>query len=93
VRSENDIAKFFIAFWKQFIDVFELHHAKVYMAGESYAGQYVPYIANAMIDEQDEKYFAVAGMTLYNPGIGDDIFQFEVPMAAFADANLKRCSL
>lgn len=90
VRSEDDIAKFFLAFWKHFVDVFGFHHAKVYLVGESYAGKYVPYIANAMIDEENEEYYDVAGAMIFNPGIGDDMLQSEVPIPAFAAANLQR---
>lgn len=46
-QDEEDVAEQFKAFWKNFVDTFDLKNRKVYITGESYAGQYVPYIASA----------------------------------------------
>ena len=35
------------------MDTFGLQNRKVFIAGESYAGYYVPYIADAMLNEND----------------------------------------
>lgn len=51
--SEADVAAQFMGFWKNFVDLFGLHHRKVYIAGESYAGYYVPYIADAFLNSKD----------------------------------------
>ena len=45
---------------------------KVYIAGESYAGQYIPYIASAMLDTKDRKYFNVKGVQINDPSINHD---------------------
>ena len=37
----------------------------VYVTGESYAGRYVPYIANAMLDQADTTYYNVKGEVDY----------------------------
>ncbi|KAK4545974.1 hypothetical protein LTR36_002538 [Oleoguttula mirabilis] len=87
VTSEGDVAKYFVAFWEEFVKLFGLQHAKVYLAGESYAGKYVPYIADAMLDRGNATAFDVSGILLYDPGVGDDIVQSEVPMVAFMNAN------
>jgi carboxypeptidase D len=84
VRSQEGVVKHFLAFWKHFVDLFGLHDRKVYFAGESYAGKYVPYLANTMIRKHDPKYFNVAGMLLYNAGIGDRALQSEVSLTDFA---------
>lgn len=84
VSSQEDVAKFFLAFWKHFVDLFDLHDRKVYIAGESYGGKYVPYLAQAMLDEHDTKYFNLSGILLYNPGIGDDAVQSQIPLADYA---------
>lgn len=36
-ESEEDVARQFLGFWKNFIDTFELQGYKVYITGESYA--------------------------------------------------------
>lgn len=38
-QNELDVAKQFLGFWKNFVDTFNLHNRKVYITGESYAGQ------------------------------------------------------
>ena len=43
--SQEMVAASFLGFLKNFIDTFGLHGKKIYIAGESYAGMYVPYIA------------------------------------------------
>ena len=41
VNNEYDVADQFKVFWKNFMDLFDLHGRKVYITGESYAGMYV----------------------------------------------------
>lgn len=62
VNNENDVATQFNAFWKNFITTFSMQGFKVYLTGESYAGQYIPYIASAMLDHNDTKYYNVKGV-------------------------------
>jgi len=38
----------------------------------SYAGQYIPYIASSMLDEEDSKYFDVQGILIYDPSINTE---------------------
>ena len=40
--SEDDVAKQFLGFFKNFVDIFAMQGYTVYIAGESYAGFYVP---------------------------------------------------
>jgi carboxypeptidase D len=35
--SEDDVARQFMAFWRNFVDTFQIHGFKVYLTGESYA--------------------------------------------------------
>lgn len=72
VVDEAGVADQFMDFWKQFVDLFDLHDHKVYLTGESYAGQYIPYISSRMLDEQDERYFNVAGIHLIDPWINEE---------------------
>jgi carboxypeptidase D len=53
VTSEIDVTNQLMGFWKNFIDTFQMHGYKVYITGESYAGQYIPYIASGMLDKKD----------------------------------------
>ncbi|PYH87529.1 alpha/beta-hydrolase [Aspergillus ellipticus CBS 707.79] len=69
--SEFDIARQFTYFWKLFARTFDLQNRKVYLTGESYAGQYIPYIAAQMLDMKNTTYFNVAGVQLNDPYIND----------------------
>ena len=44
----------------------------VYITGESYAGQYVPYIASYFLDQNNTDYYDVKGIMIYDPSIGPD---------------------
>ncbi|OAA43259.1 serine carboxypeptidase 1 [Metarhizium rileyi] len=68
-QNEEDVARQFMGFFKNFVDTFSMQGYKVYMTGESYAGMYCPYIANAMLREEDTDYFDVRGMLIYDPSI------------------------
>jgi carboxypeptidase D len=45
---------------------------KVYITGESYAGQYIPYIAAGMLDKNNSTYFNVKGVQINDPSINND---------------------
>ena len=72
VSNEEDVAAQFKSWFKHFVDTFNLHGRKVYITGESYAGQYIPYIASGMLDEKDTKYFNVKGIQINDPSINED---------------------
>ncbi|KAG6838372.1 hypothetical protein H0H87_003279, partial [Tephrocybe sp. NHM501043] len=47
IKDENELAAQLVGFLQQFLEVFsELKKKNFYVTGESYAGTYVPYIAN-----------------------------------------------
>lgn len=50
ITNEVELGLEFIGFYKQFVDAFGLQNWDVYLTGESYAGYYVPYIADAVSD-------------------------------------------
>ena len=77
VNDETDVATQFMGFWENFIDTFSMQGYKVYITGESYAGQYIPYIASAMLDTEDCEYFNVKGVQINDPSInhGDTLQQ------------------
>ena len=65
--SEADVAAQFLGFFKNFVDTFGLHNRKVFITGESYAGYYVPYIADAMLNTNDTTYYGVDSIMVYDP--------------------------
>ncbi|KAH8911794.1 alpha/beta-hydrolase [Coniochaeta sp. PMI_546] len=83
--SEEDIAAQFKGFWKNFVDTFAIQGYKVYIAGESYAGAYVPYIASAFLDENDKTYFDQSGILIYDPVITWDDIQAPITVVPFVD--------
>ncbi|KAK3365057.1 carboxypeptidase cpdS precursor [Lasiosphaeria ovina] len=83
-KDEDDVAKQFMGFWKNFIDTFSMQGYKVYITGESYAGMYCPYIASNFLDanETTPGYFDVQGMLIYDPAIAYLDLLTVVPMAS-----------
>lgn len=78
----------FINFLRNFETLFGISKFKIYVTGESYAGRYVPYIASAMLDQNDTSLFDLAGALLYDPCIGNwDFTQQEVPIVPFVTEN------
>ena len=74
-KNEYDVAEQFLRFFKRFLDTFDLHYKRVYIAGESYAGYYVPYIADAMLKSHDKKYYNVESILIYDPSTSTDVVQ------------------
>lgn len=85
IHNELELAEQFKGFWKNFVDTFNLKRRKVYFSGESYAGMYVPYIANSFLLANDTDYFNLKGIMINDPVIGDDMLQFELTSAPFAE--------
>lgn len=75
--SETDVASQFLGFFKNFLDTFNLYHKKIYITGESYAGYYIPYIADAMLHTNDTKYYDVEGILMYDPSTSTNKVQEE----------------
>lgn len=73
--SETDVAAQFLGFFRNFVDTFDLQNRKVYISGESYAGYYVPYIADAMFNANDTKYYNVQATMIYDPSTSSDSVQ------------------
>jgi carboxypeptidase D len=72
VNSTADAAQEFAGFWKNFIETFGLQNRKVYIAGESYAGKYIPYFADAFLAKNDSTYYDVKGVLIYDPSFASD---------------------
>jgi carboxypeptidase D len=83
--SQEETAEEFLGFFKNFVDTFGLQNRKVYITGESYAGRYVPYIADAMINRNDSSYYDVKGIMFYDPSVAEDVLLEDVPAVPFVD--------
>lgn len=85
--SEEDIAADFVKFFKNFLDIFGIKNYKIYVTGESYAGRYVPYIANEMLDQNDTCYCDVNGILVYDPCIGSYASQNDITIYPYVEHN------
>ncbi|KAJ7016109.1 carboxypeptidase [Mycena alexandri] len=83
IKDETDVARDFAGFWKNFINTFEMQGFDVYFTGESYAGQYIPYISSHFLDLNDTTYYNVKGIQINDPSIGSFLVSGEAPAAAY----------
>ena len=72
MKNEHDVANQFNDFFKNFVETFDLQKRKVYLTGESYAGQYIPYIADNMLNRDDTTYYNRKGVQINDPSINED---------------------
>ncbi|KAJ7621355.1 carboxypeptidase [Roridomyces roridus] len=83
IQNETTIAKDFAGFWKNFIETFEMQGFDVYFTGESYAGQFIPYISSYFLDQNDTTYYNVKGIQINDPVIGSTDALQEAPAVSF----------
>lgn len=83
--SETDVATQFLGFWENFMDTFGLQNRRVFITGESYAGYYVPYIADAMLNKNDTTYHNLEATMIYDPSTSYDAIQEQIPAVQFVD--------
>lgn len=83
--SEEDVAAQFMTWYKNFANTFGTQGYKIYIAGESYAGMFVPYIASAMLDANNTTYYDVDGILIYDPSIAWDSLQSEFVTLPFVE--------
>ncbi|KAK1984903.1 serine carboxypeptidase [Colletotrichum cereale] len=85
ISNEVELAAEFQGFYKSFVNTFQTNFWKTYIAGESYAGYYVPYIADGFISANDEEYFNLAGIAINDPLIGDETIQQQVVVMSYVE--------
>jgi carboxypeptidase D len=85
ITNEVELAAEFRGFYKNFVDTFQTNNYKTYVTGESYAGFYVPYIADGFISANDTEYFNLAGISINDPIIGDETIQQQVVILPFVE--------
>lgn len=91
--SEEEAAAQFLGFFKNFVETFSMQGYKVYVTGESYAGYYVPYIANAMLDAGAQANstnsssltpYTLSSILVYDPTLTYGVLQTHMQAAPFA---------
>ncbi|KAJ5780783.1 hypothetical protein N7457_005943 [Penicillium paradoxum] len=82
VQDEIDVSNQFNDFWQRFIQTFSMQGYKIYITGESYAGQYIPYLADAMLNREDTTHFNLKGIQLIDPLINDEDVMIYAPAVA-----------
>ncbi|KAL9006919.1 MAG: hypothetical protein Q9180_009742, partial [Flavoplaca navasiana] len=85
ITEEIELSQEFAGFYKQFATTFGLENRKVYLTGESYAGYYVPYIADEFIKQEDDVYFNLAGIAINDPILGDSTLAQQVTVVPYLD--------
>lgn len=84
ITNEVELAQEFVGFYRQFVDTFDVKGWDVYLTGESYAGYYVPYIADGFITADDPD-MPLKGIAINDPIIGDPTNQEQVVVVPFAN--------
>ncbi|KAG2361254.1 Alpha/Beta hydrolase protein [Suillus spraguei] len=74
-QNEDDVASQLVGFMQQFLEL--------YLTGESYAGTYVPYIANYIYENPTLLDLSLQGIWISDPLISWDIVQQEIPVGDF----------
>lgn len=84
IRNEDDLAAQLVGFFQQFLQVFsELKGKKLYLSGESYAGMYVPYLANYIYTHPTALDLSLQGIWIADPVLGWDVVQEQIPAVSF----------
>ncbi|KAG1800313.1 Alpha/Beta hydrolase protein [Suillus plorans] len=83
-QNEDDVAAQLVGFMQQFLEVFsELKGKKLYLSGESYAGMYVPYIANYIYENPSRLGLSLQGIWINDPLISWYVVQQQIPAVDF----------
>ncbi|KAG1840917.1 Alpha/Beta hydrolase protein [Suillus subalutaceus] len=83
-QNEDDVAVQLVGFMQQFLDVFsELKGKKLYLTGESYAGRYVPYIANYIYENPTRLDLSLQGIWISDASISWWVVQQQIPAVDF----------
>ncbi|KAF7331480.1 Carboxypeptidase [Mycena kentingensis (nom. inval.)] len=84
IRNEDDLAAQLVGFLEQFLTIFsELKGKNLYISGESYAGMYVPYIANFIYNNPSLLSLSLKGIWIADPVLGWDVVMEQIPAVNF----------
>jgi len=80
IHNDDELAAQVAGFLVQFLEVFsELKHKNFYVSGESYAGFYVPYIANYLYEHPGLVPLNLKGIWITDPSLSWDLVQEQIP--------------
>ncbi|KAF8335498.1 alpha/beta-hydrolase [Cantharellus anzutake] len=86
IHDDDELAAQLAGFLVQFLEVFkELKGKNFYVTGESYAGYYVPYIANYLYEHPGLVPLKTKGIWLTDPSVSWDIVTEYIPAYNFAN--------
>jgi carboxypeptidase D len=84
ITNEVDLAAQLVGFMQQFLEVFpEMKNKNLYLTGESYAGTYIPYIADYIYAHPKALDLDLQGLWISDPSISTDIVQEQIPALPF----------
>ncbi|KAF9475826.1 alpha/beta-hydrolase [Pholiota conissans] len=84
ITNEDDLAAQLVGFLQQWLEVFpEMKAKKFYLTGESYAGTYIPYIANYIYEHPGALDLNLQGMWISDPSLSWNVVQEEIPAVSF----------
>ncbi|KAI1789184.1 alpha/beta-hydrolase [Ganoderma leucocontextum] len=87
ISNDEELAAQLAGFFEQFLEVFsELKGSNFFVSGESYAGYYVPYIANYFYEHPNPD-LNLKGAWIADPTLSWNLVQQEIPALRFAQAN------
>lgn len=89
ISNDDELAEQLVGFLKQFLEIFkELKGKNFYLSGESYAGFYVPYIANWIYEHPHAGLdLKLQGIWIADPSLSYNVVQQEIPALRFIKAN------
>ncbi|KII86786.1 hypothetical protein PLICRDRAFT_114108 [Plicaturopsis crispa FD-325 SS-3] len=88
ITNDDELAEQFAGFLGQFLEVFsELKGKNFYATGESYAGYYVPYIANWIYEHPGSVDLDLKGVWISDATLTLDVVQGEIPALRFVQNN------
>lgn len=74
-----------MGFWNNFVDTFDLHGRIIFITGESFAGVYIPYLANAMLNAGNEIYFNLEATMMTDLLINNNAVMRQIPALSFVE--------
>ncbi|KAI0751809.1 alpha/beta-hydrolase [Daedaleopsis nitida] len=84
ITDEIGVASQIVGFMQQFLEVFsELKGKNLFLSGESYAGMYVPYLADFIYEHPGDLDLSLKGFFVSDPVLGWDVIQEQVPAVNF----------
>ncbi|KAA1470650.1 alpha/beta-hydrolase [Dentipellis sp. KUC8613] len=88
IHNDDELAAEVVGFMQQFLEVFsELKGSNFFLSGESYAGYYVPYIANWIYEHSSDLDLHLKGTWISDPVLSYDVVQEQIPALRFVQTN------